>query len=120
MLSLKQISKAGVYIYIHLYIYVCVCVCVYVCLQTQEAQNVECRTLSSGPEIEAHVVCLRASPVNQRIKCLPAMQEISVRSLGQEDLLQKKMATQSSIPAWRPMDGGTWWATVHEVAKSRT
>ena len=31
------------------------------------------------------------------------------------------MATHSSIPAWKnPMDGGTWWATVHGVAKSRT
>ena len=28
------------------------------------------------------------------------------------------MATHSSIPAWRiPMDKGTWWATVHGVAK---
>ena len=82
-----------------MYVYVCVYMCV--SKQTQEAQNVECRTLSNSPEIEAHVVCLRASLVTQRIKCLPAMQEISVRSLGQEDLLQKKMETQSSIPAWR-------------------
>ena len=28
------------------------------------------------------------------------MQETYVRSLGQEDLLQKGMATHSSIPAW--------------------
>jgi len=34
------------------------------------------------------------------VKKLPAMQEIWVRSLGQEDSLQKGMATQSSILAW--------------------
>ena len=46
------------------------------------------------------------------------MQEIWVRSLGGEDLLEKEMATQSSLIAWKnPMDRGAWWATVHEVAK---
>ena len=35
------------------------------------------------------------------IKSLPAMQETLVRSLGQEDALEKGMATHSSIPAWR-------------------
>ena len=35
------------------------------------------------------------------VKCLPAMQETQVRSLGQEDPLEKEMATHSSIPAWR-------------------
>ena len=28
------------------------------------------------------------------------MQEMQVRSLGQEDALEKEMATHSSIPAW--------------------
>ena len=38
----------------------------------------------------------------QRLKCLPAMWETWVRSLGgQEDLLEKEMATHSSILAWR-------------------
>ena len=32
---------------------------------------------------------------------LPAMQEIQVRSLGQEDPPEKGMATHSSILAWR-------------------
>ena len=32
---------------------------------------------------------------------LPAMQETQVRSLGWEDLLEKGMATHSSILAWR-------------------
>ena len=35
------------------------------------------------------------------VKNLPAMQEIRVLSLGQEDALEKGMATHSSIPAWR-------------------
>jgi len=39
--------------------------------------------------------------VAQIIKLLPAMQETRVRSLGQEDLLEKEMATHSSILAWR-------------------
>ena len=39
--------------------------------------------------------------VAQRLKHLPAMQETWVRSLGQEDPLEKEMATHSSIFAWR-------------------
>ena len=35
------------------------------------------------------------------IKNLPAMQETQVRFLGQEDPLEKEMATRSSILAWR-------------------
>ena len=33
-------------------------------------------------------------------------------------LLEKGMATHSSILAWRiPMDRGAWWSTVHGVAE---
>ena len=39
--------------------------------------------------------------VAQTVKNLPAMQEAGVRSLGQEDPLEKEMATHSSILAWR-------------------
>ena len=35
------------------------------------------------------------------LKNLPAMQETWVQSLGQEDALEKGMATHSSILAWR-------------------
>ena len=41
------------------------------------------------------------SLVAQRLKCLPGMQETRVRSLGQEDPLEKEMATYSSTLAWR-------------------
>ena len=42
-----------------------------------------------------------ASLVVQRVKCLPAMQETWVQSLGQEDPLEKEMATHSSTLAWK-------------------
>ena len=35
------------------------------------------------------------------VKNPPAMQETQVQSLGQENPLEKGMATHSSIPAWR-------------------
>ena len=37
----------------------------------------------------------------QRLQHLPVMWETWVRSLGQEDPLEKEMATHSSILAWR-------------------
>ena len=42
-----------------------------------------------------------ASLVAQMIKNIPVMWETQVQSLGQEDLLEEKMATNSSILAWR-------------------
>ena len=38
--------------------------------------------------------------MTQTIKNLPAMQEMRVGSLGQEDPLEKEMATHCSILAW--------------------
>ena len=43
--------------------------------------------------------------------------ETQVQSLGWEDLLEKGMATHSSILAWKTPDRGAWWATVHGVAE---
>ena len=37
----------------------------------------------------------------QTVKRLPAMWETWVRALGQEDPLEKEMATHSSTPAWK-------------------
>ena len=37
----------------------------------------------------------------QIVKNLPAVQETRVGSLGQEEFLEKEMATHSSILAWR-------------------
>ena len=42
-----------------------------------------------------------ASLVAQLVKNLPAMQETRFRFLGQEDPLEKEMATHSSILPWR-------------------
>ena len=43
------------------------------------------------------------------VKCLPTMWETWILSLGQEDPLEKEMATHSSIQAWKnPMDRGAW------------
>jgi len=40
------------------------------------------------------------SLIAQSVKNLPAMQETQDRFLGQEDPLEKEMATHSSILAW--------------------
>ena len=39
--------------------------------------------------------------MTRTVRKLPAMQETRVQSLGQEDLLEKGMATYSSILAWK-------------------
>ena len=53
-----------------------------------------------------------ASLVAQRLKHLPAMWDTWVRSLGQEDPLEKEISTHSSILAWRipwtEEPGGLW------------
>ena len=43
---------------------------------------------------------IETSLVAQTVKRLPAMWEAEVQSLGQEDILEKEMATHSSILAW--------------------
>ena len=45
---------------------------------------------------------LLTSLVVQMVKCLPTMRETWVQSLGGEDLLEKEMATHSSILATNP------------------
>ena len=45
------------------------------------------------------------------------MQEMQIRSLGQEDPPEKEIATHSSILAWILLDRGAWWAEVHGVTK---
>ena len=57
----------------------------------------------------------------QMVNHLPAIWETWLRSLDQEDPLEKEMASHSSTLAWRiPRDRGAWRATVHRVAKSPT
>ena len=48
-------------------------------------------------------------------------QEMQVRSLGQEDPLEKEMATLSSYSCLgNPMDREAWWAVVLGVVKGWT
>ena len=57
--------------------------------------------------------------MDQKVKSLPATQETRVQSLGQEDRLEKGMATHPSILAWRI----PWTEepdAVYGVAKSQT
>ena len=46
-------------------------------------------------------IYIRYSLLAQMVKNLPAMQKTLVQSLGQEDPLEKGIATHSSILAWR-------------------
>ena len=56
--------------------------------------------------------------VAQLVKNPPAMRVTWFRSLGWEDLLEKGMATHSSILAWRiPVDRGAWCEAVHGVTE---
>ena len=85
--------------------------CVKVKSESEVAQS--CPTLSNpmgcsppGSSIhgifQATVLCIKwASLVAQTVKHLPATQETWVQSLGQEDLLEKEMATHSSTLAWK-------------------
>ena len=50
--------------------------------------------------IDSLHITIGASLVAQMTKSLPAVRETWVRSLGQEDPLEKEMATHSSILAW--------------------
>ena len=54
---------------------------------------------STGTYIQHPVI--RTSLVAQMVKDLPTMWETRVQSLGQEDLLEKEMATHSSTLAWK-------------------
>ena len=65
------------------------------CLPTEESQNMSSRNM---PVWDRNDFELKAA---QRLKRLPAMRETWVRSLHQEDPLEKEMATHSSILAWR-------------------
>ena len=72
-------------------------------------------------EVSKMVILIQVgvSLVAQLVKNLPAVQETQVQSLGQEDPLEKEMATHASILAWKipwteepgelqPMESQSW------------
>ena len=62
-------------------------------IQTQRQQrNILLKSLDSGT---------RDFPGGSDIEHLPTMQDTRVQTLGREDLLEKEMATHSSILAWK-------------------
>ena len=64
---------------------------------------------------------LWASLVAQRLKCLPAMWETWVQSLGREDSPGEGNGNPLQYSCLKnTTDGGAWWAAVHGVAKSWT
>ena len=44
-------------------------------------------------------------------------QDRLVRFPGQEDTLEKKMASHSNILGWNAMDKGIWHSTIHGVTE---
>ena len=58
--------------------------------------------------------CFGVSHLKLVVKSPPASEETRAWFLSWKDPLEKEMTTHSS------MDRGTWWATVHGVAKSQT
>ena len=60
-------------------------------------------------------------PIAQVVKNLPAVQETWIRSLGQEDPLEKGNGNSLQYSCLEnSMAQGAWWATLHGVAKSWT
>ena len=51
--------------------------------------------------VNCFLVKVKSFPMVQTVKCPPAIREIQVRSLGQEDPLEKEIATHFSILAWK-------------------
>ena len=64
----------------------------------------------------SHLSCF---PSGSDVKNLPTMRETRVWSLGWKDPMEKGMANQSSVLAWRIPQRGAWWATVRGVTKSQ-
>ena len=58
-------------------------------------------TASSCPQKTVSQPVVFGEEFSQMVKCLPTVWETWVRSLGQEDPLEKEMATHSSTLAWK-------------------
>ena len=88
--------------------YGCVCKCgVHICLTVHVFMSRSASSIKAfsppfrGNRIKHFQRQFRASLVAQMVKYLPAMWETWVRTLGQEESLEKEMAVHSSILAWK-------------------
>jgi len=68
---------------------------IYICITESLCYTAEIDTL------EINYTSIRTSLVAQMVKHLPKMWETQVQALYREDLLEKEMATHSSILAWK-------------------
>ena len=77
--------------------------------ESKEARPAETQLLA--PDSQSLFPVRRFFPGGSEVKRLPGVREIQVQSLGQEDPLEKEMATHSSTLAWKipwrenPMEG---------------
>ena len=87
--------------------------------QLTGSQSVVLRSAATAPPGDL----IWASLVAQMVEKPPAMQETWVWSLGQDDPLEKEMATHSSILAWRipqtEETGGLWSTGSQRVGRNR-
>ena len=74
----------------------------------QKQRNLRCMLLNGRSQSEKATYCVIPTiwrfgkcKTTETVKNLPAMHETGVRSLGWEDSLEKRMATNSSIHAWK-------------------
>ena len=84
-----------------------------------EEQQGRLGAVGGGEQVLVEFVTSRASLVAQMVKKPPAMQETHVRSLGQEDALEKEW---QSPPVFFSGEshGQSSWATVYGVTKRWT
>ena len=72
-----------------------------------------------GCGLTVTLLSISGFPDSSAVKNLPVTQELQVQSLAGEDPLEKRMATDSSILAWKTsMNKGAWLATVYVVTES--
>ena len=81
--------------------------------------DVERSLPSLGKVIRCGIRIHAQSQVARSVRNPPAIWETWVWSLGQENLLEKGMATQYSCLE-NPLNSRVWWATVHGITKSQT
>ena len=60
-----------------------------------------CQYIEAYVSLYKDLIVFQASLMAQMVNNLPAMQETWVPSLGQDDSMEKGMATHSSVLAWR-------------------